>query len=283
MSGAIPLTGEPPAVGRLDEITHRVLAPNPSPMTLDGTNTYLLGRDGAGEVVVVDPGPRLDAHRAAIDAQVARLDAQVAAVIVTHHHVDHAEAAGWASDWGATLHAFDPSAVPGAEPLPDGATVERGGVGLVALHMPGHTADHVCLRVAESGVVLAGDHVMGRGTSVISWPDGDLVAYLSSLERLRATGAARLDPGHGPSLHHPDELIAGYLSHREERERQVLAALEKGARTPAEVVRVVYADVDPRLHPVAERSVRAHLAKLVAEGRLLGDDGLDRVELPGQR
>ena len=254
---------------QLDELTTRVLAPNPSPLTLEGTNTYLLGAPSSGEVVVVDPGPDLLAHRRAIDAAVAARDAQIVAVVVTHHHADHAQAAPWADDWGAPLHAFSPALVAGgaAEPLRDGDVLRRAGVTLEAVHTPGHCADHLCLRVAETGVVLTGDHVLGRGTTIVDWPDGDMADYLDSLRRLAALAPIALHPGHGPVVDDPARVVAEYLAHREERERQVLAALAAGDSDPREIVARVYADVDPALHPAAERSVRAHLAKLIAEGR----------------
>jgi glyoxylase-like metal-dependent hydrolase (beta-lactamase superfamily II) len=260
----------PSSAIRIDEVTYRVLAPNPSPMTLDGTNTYLLGRPGAGELVVVDPGPDIREHREAIEATARAADAAIAAVVVTHHHPDHAEAAGWAKDWQVPLHAVDPGLVPGAAAVADDAELQRAGLRLGVVHTPGHASDHLCLQVRDTGVVLAGDHVLGRGTSVVFWPDGDLRAYMASLRRLSTLDATRLDPGHGPSVTHPAVTLAEYLAHREERERQILTELETtdpgGDTTPGAIVRRVYADVDPALHPAAERSVRAHLAKLVAEG-----------------
>ncbi len=258
---------------RLDDLTTVVVAPNPGPMTLEGTNTYLLGAPGSGSVVVVDPGPDLPAHRAAVEAAVREADAEVAVVVVTHHHADHAGAAGWAASWGARLLGGDPALVPGVERLADGGGVEAGGVAIEAVATPGHASDHLCLRVPATGVVLTGDHVLGRGTTVVAWPDGDMAAYLGSLRRLRSLAATRLYPGHGPVLDDPATVVATYLAHRLQREEQVLAALVAGDRTAGDVVARVYADVDPALHPAAERSVRAHLDKLVAEGRVRADGG----------
>lgn len=258
------------SVQRLDELTTVVLAPNPSPMTLDGTNTYLLGARGAGEVLVVDPGPELDDHRSAVEAAVADLDAQVAAVVFTHHHADHAEAVGWAGDWDVDAYAFTPRLIDGAvTPLGDSGTLTVGGVSLEAVHTPGHASDHLCLRVAQTGAVLTGDHVLGRGTTVVAWPDGDMRAYMDSLRRLDSLRATVLYPGHGPALDDPHRVVSDYIAHREERERQVLSALHDGETTPAAIVARVYADVDPALHPAAERSVRAHLDKLLGEERVL--------------
>jgi glyoxylase-like metal-dependent hydrolase (beta-lactamase superfamily II) len=262
---------------RLDELTSLILAPNPSAMTLEGTNTYLVGATDSGEIMVVDPGPDHPDHRAAIDAAVRERGAAVAAVILTHHHVDHAEAAGWAQLWDAPLWAFAPPLVPGnARALTDGATIRAGGTTIEALHTPGHASDHLCLRVRDSGAVLTGDHVLGRGTSVVAWPDGDMTAYVASLRRLATVPATVLYPGHGPVLHDPGRAIADYLAHRELREGQVLAALAAGDRTPGEIVARVYADVDAALHPAAERSVRAHLDKLQGEGRALQREGIWR-------
>jgi glyoxylase-like metal-dependent hydrolase (beta-lactamase superfamily II) len=259
---------------QLDELTTVVLAPNPSPMTLDGTNTYLLGAAGTGEVVLVDPGPALPAHRRAIDAALATLDAAVAVVVLTHHHGDHADAAGWAEEWGAELYAYTPALVRGAaRPLHDAAVLDRAGVRLQAIHTPGHSSDHLCLRVLDSDVVLTGDHILGRGTTVVLWPDGDMGSYVASLRRLAEVPARALYPGHGPVLGEPRAVVAGYLDHRMERERQVLDALVAGDRTAVKIVARVYADVDPVVHRAAERSVRAHLEKLAAEGRITREAG----------
>lgn len=246
----------------LDDLTVVVLAPNPSPMTLEGTNTYLIGAPDSGEVVVVDPGPQMDEHRAAVDAAIG--ERTVAAVVLTHHHSDHAEAAGWAGAWSAEAFAFTPDLISApVSALGDGATITRAGVSLSALHTPGHASDHLCLRILETDAVLTGDHILGRGTTVVAWPDGDMAAYMGSLRRLAGTPASVLYPGHGPSIADPAGAVRQYLAHREEREGQVLGALRAGDETPAEIVARVYADVDVALHPAAERSVRAHLDKLV--------------------
>jgi glyoxylase-like metal-dependent hydrolase (beta-lactamase superfamily II) len=259
---------------RLDEATTLVLAPNPSFMTLEGTNTYLLGAPGSGEVVVVDPGPDDLDHRAAVEAAADERDAEIVAVVLTHHHADHAEAAGWAAAWGVPLHAFTPRLIRAeAGPLRDGDVLAAAGVAIEAVHTPGHSSDHLCLRLADGDAVLTGDHVLGRGTTIVAWPDGDMTAYLASLERLAALSAGALYPGHGPVVRDAAGKVAEYLEHRRAREAEVVAAVRAGDGTPAEVVARVYADVDPVLHPAAERSVRAHLDKLVDEGgvRLEGD------------
>lgn len=252
----------------LDELTTLVLAPNPSPMTLDGTNTYVVAAPGSAEAIVIDPGPQLPEHRAAVESAIGQRS--VAAVVLTHHHADHAEAAGWAQDWGADAFAFTPELVDApVTALPDGAAISRAGVTLSALHTPGHASDHLCLRLVETDAVLTGDHVLGRGTTVVAWPDGDMSAYMASLERLASTPATVLYPGHGPPLDDPAATISQYLAHRREREAQVLDALRAGDETPADIVARVYADVDVALHPAAERSVRAHLDKLASEQAII--------------
>ncbi|HWH33576.1 MAG TPA: MBL fold metallo-hydrolase [Egibacteraceae bacterium] len=262
---------------RLDDLVHRVLAPNPGPMTLEGTNTYLVGAPATGEVVVVDPGPDLAEHRGAVEQGAAALDARIAGVVLTHHHRDHAQAAGWAHDWDVPLWAFAPDlvakAAPSATPaaLADGRTLELAGVRLQAVHTPGHSSDHLCLRVMDTDVVLTGDHVLGRGTTVVVWPDGDMADYMASLRRVAALPATALYPGHGPALADPAAKVREYLAHRDERERQVLDALRAGDDAPMAVVKRVYADVDEALHGAAARSVQAHLEKLVREGAVVRD------------
>lgn len=251
---------------RLDELSRLVLAPNPSPMTLEGTNTYLLGDASHGALVVVDPGPLDDAHRAAVDEAID--GAAVAAVVITHHHADHAAAAGWATEWDAPLRAFDRGRVPGAAPLADGEVLRVAGIDLHALHTPGHASDHLCLRVAQTDVVLTGDHVLGRGSTIVNWPDGDMAAYMASLDRLAAAPGSRIYPGHGPTVEDPAGKVAEYLAHRRDREAQVRQAILEGAGDAAAIVAAVYTDVPEILHPAATRSVQAVLAMLVAAGQV---------------
>jgi glyoxylase-like metal-dependent hydrolase (beta-lactamase superfamily II) len=262
----------PPGAETLDAVTTRVLAPNAGPMTLDGTNTYLVGAPGCGEVVCVDPGPAVDGHRLAVEHAATARDAEVVAVVLTHHHADHAEAAVWADGWGVPVLAAQPERIGvAAAPLADGQVVDRAGAVLEVVATPGHTGDHLCFRTRTTGVLLTGDHVLGRGTTVVAWPDGDMRRYVASLERVAALDASALYPGHGPVVDRPREVVAGYLSHRRDREEQILAALGEGPSTPAELVRQVYTDVPEALHPVAERTVRAHLAAMVHGGRVRTD------------
>ncbi len=204
-------------------------------------------------------------------------------MLLTHTHPDHAEGARrFATRAGAPLAALHPDwATPGAPGLADGAPLElaAAGVRLVPLPTPGHAADHCCFWLEAERAMFTGDHILGRGTTVVEWPSGDMRAYLRSLELLLDFDLDRLYPGHGPAVGLPPAApgtararIRDYIDHRHLRESQVLAALAAGDQTPAELVARVYVEVDPALHPAAELSVRAHLAKLVAEGQVRGED-----------
>ena len=234
-----------------------VRADNPGPMTLDGTNTYVLqGRDG---LVVVDPGPLDEAHLRRVAGH-----GEVQLTLLTHGHPDHAQGARrFHQLTGAPVLARDPAQCVGSdEPLTtDGETAGVAGLLIDVLHTPGHTADSVCFLVEVDGeqAVLTGDTVLGRGTTVVAHPDGALAPYLESLRRIVALGPVMLLPGHGPVRADAAALATEYLAHREQRLEQVRAAVAAGAETAADVVRVVYADVDEVLWPAAELSVRAQL------------------------
>lgn len=238
-----------------------VLAPNPGPMTLDGTNTWILGER---RTVVVDPGPDVEGHL----RRVADEAGDVALVLLTHGHPDHSAGARRLADilGGVPVRAVDPSHRLGEEGLSDGEHVTVDDLVVTVLATPGHSSDHVCFVLPEQGYVLTGDHVLGRGTTVVAHPDGRLRDYLDSLERLAEVGATRLLPGHGPRVDDPAEVIGYYVAHRAERLREVKAAVEAGARTPREVVERVYADVDRVLWGAAEQSVRAQLDYLAETG-----------------
>jgi glyoxylase-like metal-dependent hydrolase (beta-lactamase superfamily II) len=266
-----------PRTAQLEPQVTRVLAPNPSGMTLDGTNTYLVGEPGSGEVVIVDPGPDDARHLEAVEEALRGRDARCVAVVVTHHHGDHAAAAEpWGIRFGATVAASDRTvAGPHGRLLEPGERLRLAGVVLDVVPTPGHTADHLAFRL-PSGAVLVGDHVLGRGTSVVTHPEGDVVAYLESLRRVHALGPSALYCGHGPELtEDPTAVLDFYLAHRAWREEQLLAALADGAATVDELVAVVYAAVPQALWPAAAQSTRATLAKLTAEGRVRPrpDDG----------
>ncbi|GAA1590142.1 MBL fold metallo-hydrolase [Kribbella hippodromi] len=244
-----------------------VLAANPGPMTLDGTNTWILRAPGAEQSVVVDPGPMLEDHLRAVLGEAG----QVAVVLLTHNHPDHSEGAAWfANQAGCGVRAVDPAfRIPTdhAHGLSEGDVITVEGLRVEVLPTPGHTLDSVCFWLPQDGSLLTGDTVLGRGTSVVAYPDGALGPYLNSLEHLRAfadspAGVARLLPGHGPVIDDPSAVLTYYLNHRQERLTQVRDALAAGHTTPEAIVAHVYADVDKSLWPAAERSVRAQLDHL---------------------
>lgn len=233
-----------------------LLAGNPSPMTLDGTNTWLLG---PGREIVVDPGPD-DAEHAGLVAAAAP---DVRLVLITHWHPDHTGAsAGLHELTGAPVRALDPAYCIGGPPLTGDEVIEAGGMRLTVLATPGHTADSVCFALPGGQGVATGDTVLGRGTTVIMSGDGDLADYLASLRRLATLPAGTpVLPGHGPDLPDLAGTATEYLAHREQRLDQVRAALDQlgPQATAAQVVELVYADVDRTLWPAAELSARAQL------------------------
>jgi glyoxylase-like metal-dependent hydrolase (beta-lactamase superfamily II) len=255
-----------------------VLAPNASPMTLDGTNTWVLREPGAARSVVVDPGPPTPSH---LDA-IRDVAADVAVVLLTHHHLDHSEAAReLAESVGCGVRALDPAYRLGSEGLVEGDVVAVDGLEVHVVATPGHTSDSLSFVLPAERSVLTGDTVLGRGTTVVAHPDGELGAYLSSLDRLHALASAHelatIWPGHGPVIADALPALDYYIAHRRERLAQVRDAvrtIHAAARDavpvdhdtlPRRVVEIVYADVDPVLWPAAELSVRAQLAYL--EGR----------------
>jgi glyoxylase-like metal-dependent hydrolase (beta-lactamase superfamily II) len=240
-----------------------MLAPNPGPMTLDGTNTWVLREPGGRRSVVVDPGPLDEAHL----ARVAEVAGDVAVVLLTHGHADHSEGArSFAGTARCGVRALDPAFVYGDEGLHDGDVVGVDGLEIRVVATPGHTSDSLSFLLPAEAAVLTGDTVLGRGTTVVAHPDGALGPYLGSLHRLRDLAERyELDaiwPGHGPVLDTPLSVLDHYLAHRAERLEQVRQAVASGATDAREVVRTVYADVDERLWPAAELSVRAQLAYL---------------------
>ena len=245
-----------------------LLAPNPSPMTLDGTNTWIIAEPGSSSVVVIDPGPDDEQHLRRVQAEAVAGDRRIARILLTHGHLDHsAGAARLAELSGAPIQAADPVGRLGAEGFGDGDVVTAAGCDLRVIATPGHSADSVSLLLPADGALFTGDTVLGRGTTVIAH-DGNLGDYLRTLGQLRELAGAMdlrlLLPGHGPMLADPIGTLDYYLAHRAERLEQVRSALAAGARTPAEIVAMVYADVDPAVWPAAEWSVRAQLEYLLA-------------------
>ncbi|WP_239455518.1 MBL fold metallo-hydrolase [Nocardioides gilvus] len=270
--------------GSFGERAQCVLAPNPNIMTLDGTNTWVLREPGARRSIVVDPGPSILSH---LD-RVAEVAGEVGVVLLTHHHLDHSEAAKeFAERMGCGVRALDPAHQLGSEGLGDGDVVEVDGLEVRVVGTPGHTADSLCFLLPGDGAVLTGDTVLGRGTTVVAHPDGQLGAYLDSLDRLHALAEAReantILPGHGPVIDDAIGALDFYIAHRRDRlaqvEQAVLTLADRATLTealteldlapgsgatvsPRSVVERVYADVDPVLWGAAELSVRAQLAHL---------------------
>ena len=244
-------------------MTHilRVLAPNPGPFTLEGTNTWIVGR---GPSVIIDPGPRDGGHvRSVINEAVG-----VEAILLTHHHPDHAEAAAQlAGATGASVRAFHPQQ--GERGLRAGDFIQVGPMRLRVLHTPGHSADHLAYYLEGDESLFTGDAVLGRGTSAVDPPDGDMSAYVHSLHAMRNLAPRVIYPGHGPVVFDAPVKLNEYIAHRTRRESQVLAALAGGAATAEEMVPIVYAGegLHPSMVPVAARSVLAHLLKLEKEGK----------------
>lgn len=260
-------------VERLGSRIRRVLAPNPSPFTFTGTQTYIIGQ---GDVAVIDPGPDLPDH---VDALVAALAGErVAAILCTHTHRDHSPASRpLKAATGAPIVGCAPLSLDDEGPRADEsfdsdyrpdrilADGERlGGVGwtIEAVATPGHTSNHLCLALAEERALFTGDHVMGWSTTVVAPPDGDMADYRASLDRLLARDDLIYYPAHGPAVEDPLGHVRRLIEHRRMRERQIVGQIEQGeGRIPA-MVAAIYADIDPRLFPAAGRSVLAHLIDL---------------------
>lgn len=267
---------------RLSPLVRRVLAHNPSPFTFTGTGTYIVGN---GTVAIIDPGPADAAHLDAVARAVA--GETVSHHVITHTHMDHSPGAaplkarlggaivGCAplilSDDGPRADAgFDPDYAPDAV-LADGAAVSGPGWTLKALHTPGHTSNHLCFALEEEGILFTGDHVMGWSTTVVAPPDGDMAAYLRSLQRLLERGDKRYFPTHGPAVEEPQRFVRGLIAHRRQRETQILKLMGEGAHAIPAMVEQMYAAVDRRLWPAAGRSVLAHLIDLEARGLVRRD------------
>ena len=259
----------PGAPKRLDRLVTRITAPNPGMMTGPGTNSYLVGD---GDLALIDPGPAIDSH---LEAVLAAGAGRIKWVLCTHTHLDHSPAAAAVREaTGAQL--IGCPAPPGAsqdqgfapERMPaHGETLALGGITLRALHTPGHASNHLCYLLEQTGMLFTGDHVMQGSTVVINPPDGDMRAYLDSLEALLAEEFAIFAPGHGYLIGAPHKELRRLIAHRLAREAKVVAALAKlGGATLEALVPAVYDDVPAKLHAVAARSLRAHLDKLVAEG-----------------
>jgi len=269
-------------VERIRPNVRRLLAGNPSPFTHTGTQTYVVGRD---EVAVIDPGPDLPDHVAAILA--ATSGERIAAILCTHTHRDHSPASRpLAEATGAPIVGCAPLAIDDDGPradaafdfdyrpgrvLADGERLQGDGWALAAVATPGHTSNHLCFALEGEGVLFTGDHVMGWSTTVVSPPDGDMADYMASLDRLLARDDAVYYPAHGPPVERPRRHVRALAAHRRMREQQILARIEAGERRIAAMVAAMYRDIDPRLHPAAGRSVLAHLQDLERRGLVRGE------------
>lgn len=282
--------------GRCDQVSpliRRVVANNPGPFTFTGTGTYIVGR---GKVAVIDPGPDLPDHLEAILAAVK--GETVTHILVTHHHADHSPLAGplqaatGAPIYGCAVETPEVAAESTVRMEADhdlsfkpdvsicsGAVIEGDGWTMEAIPTPGHTSNHICFALKEENALFSGDHIMGWSTTVITPPDGDMGDYFDSLETIRARGFSTLWPTHGPPILEADAFIGAYIAHRRSREAQVLGAVAAGHGKIRDMVPVLYADVDPRLHPAAARSVLAHLLDLARRGEVKtqGEPGPDSV------
>ncbi len=283
---------EPPfcSAEQVGPLVRRVLCRNPSAFTYTGTQSYLVG-DGS-DLAVIDPGPNEEEHLAALIAAIG--DAQLSVICCTHSHRDHSPvAAPLAERTGAKIigcapfslvddgprsdAAFDPSYRP-ERILEDGDTVSGDCWTLTAVATPGHTSNHLCYALAETGALFTGDHVMGWSTTVVSPPDGDMSAYIASLRKLYEREDKVYFPAHGPAVDKPHRLVRGMIGHRRQRENQILKHIEQDIRRIPDMVPQMYKGVDRQLWPAAERSVLAHLIDLERKGRVSPDgDGWSLV------
>jgi glyoxylase-like metal-dependent hydrolase (beta-lactamase superfamily II) len=272
--------------GRLETVARgvrRIVARNPSPFTFKGTGTYVVG---SGEVAVIDPGPDLAEHVAALIAGLA--GERVTHILITHTHRDHSPAArALQGATGAPTYGFGPhmggrSGEPGAEEggdwdfvpdvvLRDGDQIDGAGWRLEAVHTPGHTSNHLCFALPDRGILFSGDHVMGWSTSVIAPPDGDMSAYLASLAKLLGRNDIVYWPTHGPAIDRPQSHVRAFIAHRREREAGILECLSVGLERIGGIVDRLYVGLQPALRRAAARSVHAHLIDLVRRGIVESD------------
>ncbi len=247
----------------------RVVAPNPSPLTLEGTNSYVIYGDG--EALVIDPGPADAGHVATLVAAAAKRACRIAAIAVTHGHSDHYPAAALLAErTGAPVYAHAAARFPRDRIVHDGEEVAVRGATLIAYETPGHAPDHLAFWFAAEEALFTGDVVLGRGTAVVAPPEGDMRAYRATLRRLRdeLPSARTLFGGHGEPVFEPRAKIDAYIAHRETRERQIIAALAHGERTINELAGDIYRDVDPQLRSAAAAQMLAHLLALERDGRV---------------
>ena len=277
--------------GAVDQVTpliRRVICNNPGGFTFHGTGTYIIGR---GNVAVIDPGPLDDEHISALERAVE--GETVTHILITHTHRDHSPAAiPFKATTGAPTYGYGPHGGDRGGPkveeggdyefrpdheIKDGAVIEGAGWTFEAIHTPGHTSNHLCFALHEENAIFTGDHVMGWSTSVISPPDGDMAHYMNSLTKLLTRKEEIYWPTHGPPITAPKAHVEAFIAHRKGREDAILDCIRDGRTTIPEMVEIMYADVDPRLHGAAGRSVFAHLVHMSDTGRVVceGDPSPD--------
>ena len=279
------------ACDQVSPLIRRVVANNPGPFTYLGTGTYIIGK---GQVAVIDPGPDLPEH---LDALLAALEGEtVTHILVTHHHSDHSPLAKplqektGAKIYGCAVGAkaadstviteagSDLDFTPDIDICGGGALFEGPGWTLEAIATPGHTSNHICFALKEENALFSGDHIMGWSTTVVSPPDGDMTAYMESLEKVKARNFEVLWPTHGPPVREVTPFIEAYIAHRRAREAQVLKAVGEGHGRIKDMIPSLYAETDKRLWPAAARSVLGHMIDLVRRGVVVTADaepGLD--------
>lgn len=273
------------SLAQLSPLIQRVIANNPGPFTYTGTGVYIIGNKN---VAVIDPGPAMAEHRAALDK--ALEGRRVTHVLMTHHHIDHSPLAiPLARDHGCEVYGYglqirppeggevrleagdDLSFKPDVE-IRGGDIIKGDGWTIEAIHTPGHTSNHMCFDLREENTLFSGDHIMGWSTSVVSPPDGHMGDYLDSLERIKARNFDRIWPTHGPCIDEVGEFVGAYINHRLAREAQILDALKSGLTEIMPIVEKLYVDVDKRLYPAAAHSVLSHLIHMRETGRVTSTD-----------
>lgn len=283
---------DPPyaTIEQVAPMIRRVVARNPGPFGFRGTATFIIGE---GKVAVIDPGPLVDEHVAALTSCLP--GEEVSHILVTHTHNDHSPAAAPLKAWcGAPTYGYGPH---GSGRFEDGVEVEEGGDRdfdpdvqvrdgdivegdgwtVECVYTPGHTSNHICFHFREARAFFPGDHVMGWSTTIVSPPDGDMADYMASLQKLLARDDGTYWPTHGPAIKDPRSYITALYAHRQERENQVLDCISRGIGLIADMVPDVYRGLDPKLIPAARRSVFSHVIKLVDEGQVK-TDGMPAVD-----
>ncbi|NNF80225.1 MAG: MBL fold metallo-hydrolase [Rhizobiales bacterium] len=273
---------------QVSPLIRRIVCNNPGPFTFTGTGTYIVGQDS---VAVIDPGPIDEAHYGALMAE---LDGKtVSHIIITHTHMDHSPlAARLKADTGAKTYAYGPHGSGRARQVesgdvrldasgdsdfaPDitvahGDVIEGAGWSLEAVFTPGHTSNHMAFALAEENALFSGDHVMAWSTSVIAPPDGNMSDYFASLQTVLGRDDEIYWPTHGPPKRSPRDFVRGFVTHRKMREEAILRRIQKGDRTIGEIVKAVYSEVDPKLHPAAAMSTLAHIEHLLEREKIVTD------------